>query len=424
MLSESEEITNNLLNDEDSYKKLNKRIEESKILTEMFDDFISENNSLCISGDNTNFRKYLSNIEIIGKGAFGVVYKAKFLETFEKKQYDSFVIKEALIDDDDEEIYSKKYKNKIKNYFASENIFLEAIRTKILEKKLCPNFTFFYNVAKCDSCVIQRLFDKTIKNGRCYVTFMEAASFDFSNKTLSTLDSQFSMIHQLLIGFHYLHSVLSIIHNDFKPANILVKRIKPGGYFKYTIGKDVFFVKNVGFLFFISDFGLSTCYNPDKIKFISIASRVAEVVYDGLKPKFKPLKQYHGEWGHKEWREIKMRDKKWCEKNLRDKKWYDKGKLVTTFSEEKIDVNQPNRFPPFVFFYDIQNVLKLFVGGEHYAFKNMPKLTKTLEFLIIRNIFPQMTDDVNDVKLILAIEMLKEFYSTPNIDFIIDEFGN
>jgi hypothetical protein len=35
-----------------------------------------------------------------------------------------------------------------------------------------------------------------------------------------------------------------------------------------------------------------------------------------------------------------------------------------------------------------------------------------------------MTDDVNDVKLILAIEMLKEFYSTPNIDFIIDEFGN
>jgi serine/threonine protein kinase len=210
-----------------------------------------------------------------------------------------------------------------------------------------------------------------------------------------------------LIGFHYLHSVLSIIHNDFKPANILVKRIKPGGYFKYTIGKDVFFVKNVGLLFFISDFGISTCYNPDKInlKEKCIASRLAEVVYDGLKPKFKPLKEYDENGGHK--------------------KWYDKAKLVTTFSEEKIDVNQPNRFPLFGFFYDIQDVLRLFVGGKHYTpFKKMPGLTKTLEFLIIRNIFPQMTNDVNDVKLILAIEMLKEFYSTPNIDFIIDEFGN
>jgi serine/threonine protein kinase len=414
MLSESEEITNNLLNDEDSYKKLNKRIEESKILTEMFDDFISENNSLCISGDNTNFRKYLSNIEIIGKGAFGVVYKAKFLETFEKKQYDSFVIKEALIDDDDEEIYSKKYKNKIKNYFASENIFLEAIRTKILEKKLCPNFTFFYNVAKCDSCVIQRLFDKTIKNGRCYVTFMEAASFDFSNKTLSTLDSQFSMIHQLLIGFHYLHSVLSIRHYDFKHENILIKTIKPGGYFKYTVGKDVFFVKNVGFLVFISDFGVSTCYNSDKIYFKKkcTGKRLAEVVYDGLKPKFKPFKKYH---------------KKWYKKCFQ-KKWYDKGKLVTIFSEEEVDVNQPNRFPPFEFFYDIQDVLRFFVGGEHCSqdifFDKMPKLNKTLEFLIKRNIYEKIPNDVNNVKLILAIEMLKELYSTPrSIDFILDEFG-
>jgi serine/threonine protein kinase len=233
------------------------------------------------------------------------------------------------------------------------------------------------------------------------------------------------MLHQLLIGFHYLHSVLSILHNDFKPANILIKTIKPGGYFKYIIGKDVFFVKNDGFLVFICDFGVSTCYNPDKInlKEKCIASRLAEVVYDDLKPKFKPLKQYHEKWGHKEWCEKNLWEKKWCEK-----KWYDKGKLVTTFSEEKIDVNQPNRFPPFQFFYDIQDVLRLFVGGVHstqnISFDRMSKLSRTLEFLIIRNIFPEMTDDVNDVKLILAIEMLKEFYSTPNIDFIIDEFGN
>jgi hypothetical protein len=417
MLSESEEITNNLLDDEDSYKKLNKRIEESKILTEMFDDFIYVYMPLCISGNkNTNFRKYLSNIEIIGKGTFGVVYKAKFLETFEKEQYDSFVIKEALIEDD-EEIYSKKYKNKIKNYFAPENIFLEAIKTEILEKKLCPNFTFFYNVTKCDSCVIQRLFDKTIQNGRCFITFMEAASFDFYNSILTNLDAQLSMIHQVLIGFHYLHSVLSIRHRDFKDENILIKTIKPGGYFKYTIGKDVFFVKNDGFLVFISDFGASHCYNPDKInlkeKKIKRSSRIAEVVYDGLKPKFKPFKKYG-----------KLRHKKWC-----FKRWYDKGKIVTIFSEEKIDVNQPNRFPPFEFFYDIQDVLKLFVGGEHssqkFFFNKMSKLNKTLEFLIKRNIYEKVPNDVNYVKLVLAIEMLKELYSKPkSIDFILDEFGN
>jgi serine/threonine protein kinase len=396
LLSKSE--NNNLIDD---YKKLDKRIDESKILTKMFDDFISENNSICISGNkNNNFRNYLSNIEIVGKGTFGVVYKAKFLKISEKENYDSFIIKEAFINDDyDQRLYSKKYKNKIKNYFDSENIFLEAIRTEILEKKLCPNFTFFYNVAKCDSCVIQRLFDKTIQNGRCFVTFMETASFDFNNKTLSTLDSQLSMLYQILIGFHYLHSVLAIRHNDFKPANILIKNIKPGGYFKYIIGKDVFFVKNTGFLVFISDFGASISF-----KKYNLGLRFAEVVYDGLKPKFVPFKKYHTNW-------------------------YDKGKLVTIFSEEEVDVNQTNRFPPFEFFKDIQDILKLFVGGKHgaqeYIFEKMPELNKTLEFLIKKNIFPSMTDDVNDVRLILAIEMLKELYSKPkNIDFILDEFGN
>jgi hypothetical protein len=102
---------------------------------------------------------------------------------------------------------------------------------------------------------------------------------------------------------------------------------------------------------------------------------------------------------------------------------------VTIFSEEKIDVNQPNRFPPFEFFYDIQDVLKLFVGGEHssqkFFFNKMSKLNKTLEFLIKRNIYEKVPNDVNYVKLVLAIEMLKELYSKPkSIDFILDEFGN
>jgi hypothetical protein len=35
-----------------------------------------------------------------------------------------------------------------------------------------------------------------------------------------------------------------------------------------------------------------------------------------------------------------------------------------------------------------------------------------------------MTNNVNDVKLILAIEMLKELYSIPDsFDFVLDEFG-
>jgi hypothetical protein len=391
------------INDSDSYKKIDKRIEEFNVLIKIFDNLTSNNESLCVSGNYTNFRDYLSNIEIVGKGTFGVVYKAKFKST--TKDFDEFIVKEALIEYD-QEVYSKKqYKNKIKNYFNPENIFLEAIRTEILEKKLCPNFTFFYNVTKCDSCVVQRLFDKRIQNGRCYVTFMEAASSDFSDKAVTTLDSQKSMLYQLLIGFHYLHSVLSILHRDFKPANILIKNVKPGGYFKYIIGEDVFFVKNEGILVFISDFGVSLCVNPDKINLKMkrfTGSRLAEVVYNGLKPKFKLFRSLTP--------------------------WYDNNILVTNFSDEKIDLNQPNRFPAFEFYEDIQDVLKLFVGGKHsvqgFIFTKMSNLNKNLEILIKKNIYGKIPNDVNYVKLVLAIEMLKELYEPPSrINFIIDKFG-
>jgi hypothetical protein len=391
--------------DPNSYKQITRRIDESNFLIDMFESFVMFNDSLCVSGNNMNFRKSLENIEIIGKGTFGVVYKAKFKSDKNYENY--FIIKEAMIDVIFENSSKKNYKNKIKDYFDPENIFLEAIRTEILEKKLCPNFTFFYNVTKCDSCVLKRLFDEKINSGRCYVTFMEAASFDFGNQMLTTLESQLSMLYQLLLGLHYLHSVLSIVHNDLKPVNILIKKITPGGYLKYHVEKDVFLVKNVGFLVYISDFGVSTCFNPDKINFkqqkSKIGSRLAEVVYEGSKPRFIPFKNPYV-------------------------KWNKKGKEVTVFSQEKINLNQPNRFPPFEFFGDLQDVLRLFVGGNHsvqrWIFEKMPKLDQKLEIQIRKNIFPKMTNNVNDVKLILAIEMLKELYMVPySVDFFLDEFG-
>jgi hypothetical protein len=391
------------LNNPNSYKQLTRRIDESNVLIDMFESLNITNDSLCVSGNNMNFRKYLENIEIIGKGTFGVVYKAKFKSNKNYENY--FIIKEALIDYRTENSSKKNYKNKIKDYFDPENIFLEAIRTEILEKKLCPNFTFFYNVTKCDSCVLKRLFDQRINFGRCYVTFMEAASFDFENQILNTLESQLSMLYQLLLGLHYLHSVLSIVHNDLKPVNILIKNITPGGYLKYQVEKNIFFVKNVGFLVYISDFGVSRCLNSNKINFkqkLSTGSRLAEVVYEGSKPKFIPFRSL--------------------------KTWYDEKNIVNFFSSTRIDLNQTNRFPPFEFFGDLQDVLRLFVGGNHsvqrWIFKKMPKLDQKLEIQIRKNIFPEMTNNVNDVKLILAIEMLKELYSIPkNVDFVLDEFG-
>jgi hypothetical protein len=134
-------------------------------------------------------------------------------------------------------------------------------------------------------------------------------------------------------------------------------------------------------------------------------TRLAEVVYNNKnKPYFIPTKKNNIVW---------------LDKN---------GKIFNKRSENKI-TNDVNRFPPFEFFWDIQDILKLFVGGKHsvqnFTHKPLKNLSKNLFKKIKKQVKERLKYSVTSVKNVLAIEMLKILYKNPcmnEIDFILDEF--
>ena len=72
-------------------------------------------------------------------------------------------------------------------------------------------------------------------------------------------------VAQILMSIASLHNV-GIKHNDTHYGNFLYHKIKPGGYIKYTIKidsntRETYYVKNLGYLWVIWDFGISTQLN-------------------------------------------------------------------------------------------------------------------------------------------------------------------
>ena len=69
-------------------------------------------------------------------------------------------------------------------------------------------------------------------------------------------------IIQIIMSIATLHDI-GIRHNDTHYGNFLYHKIKPGGYIKYTISDKSYYLKNLGYLWVIWDFGISTQLNGD-----------------------------------------------------------------------------------------------------------------------------------------------------------------
>jgi hypothetical protein len=67
---------------------------------------------------------------------------------------------------------------------------------------------------------------------------------------------------QIYFGLYTLQYYTGIIHNDLHWANILVFSIPKGGYWCYQIQNKKYYIENLGFLFVLWDFGMST-YEPE-----------------------------------------------------------------------------------------------------------------------------------------------------------------
>jgi serine/threonine protein kinase len=366
---------------------------------------------VCVNGE-TLYKKKFESIKEIGSGSFGTAY------LIELNDY-KFVIKETVI--------TQKDIRRINDNFHSIDIldreaYTEEFRimsmlTDNMRSFGFPNFIFAYKAAICRTCH---------NNDTCFMSFMEPAIGDLNNFSKSKegskliKDSKFiyNMIYQLFLGMCLLHLEYGIYHRDIKSDNILVLKVKPGGYFKYIMDDKEYLVKNYGYIFCIHDFGISFIYNPRYSRGHNYGTRNVKIDKNGI---LNPIR---------------------CElfKDNKDSSiiWYDNknqteiigtNNLFMSFTNQsmiepnyKVKLEKLKQFPPFEFTRDLDRLIDIFIEEKSVFIENMPfELIYKLESLKFEN----FSFDVNNDAIFFRADMMLDYlYDKPiNVYSIIETFN-
>ena len=143
----------------------------------------------------------------------------------------------------------------------NEIIIAEKLSDIILTDKN-PHFLLVFKHLECHkSSSRDNNLPTIIKFDNYYICVNELVSGNLKqfinehSKTPNFILNAFQQILIAILSFHYYTN--GYFHNDCHYKNFLYHKITPGGYFHYQIfGKNVY-IKNMGFIFIIWDFGLA-----------------------------------------------------------------------------------------------------------------------------------------------------------------------
>jgi len=211
-------------------------------------------------------------------------------------------------------------------------------------------------------------------------------------------------------------------HRDIKTDNILIKRIEPGGVWKYNVDNEVYYVQNEGFMIYVSDFNVGDCLKPGvllkeyhELLDYECFIHPFEVKYVNNQAVGVPLKNAFN------------KKSKWINSQ------YQKVDLVPNPASVNEMHKDPMKFPFYNFFGDIQDLVRMFTGGKRAYIDQMqvtvkPELNEMYMRLINAQAYvkelPRITTEC--AKYLLAKEMLKTLYRPPRKNsgkfYIIEEF--
>jgi len=130
--------------------------------------------------------------------------------------------------------------------------------SKITEEDKNPHFLLNYKLFICNNKFKVKNLPTVIAKGDYFININELVNGtfkDFLKFTTSVL--LLNALQQILLcvlSFH--HFTDGLFHNDCHLKNFLFLKIKPGGYFHYRIFNKDIYIKNLGYIWFIWDFGL------------------------------------------------------------------------------------------------------------------------------------------------------------------------
>ncbi|NP_078677.1 Phosphotransferase [Lymphocystis disease virus 1] len=187
----------------------------------------------CITSAS-KFQRLLTDYKFIGRGSYSNVYKVSYKDNI-------LVVKESLLRKDIE-----------------EEVTCAQIVAELLESLSIPNLVYTFKTVFCDNCTVS--LNRGIQSGKCYIILMELLDRSIKNLNLSPQQIESGLL-QLLLTLAVLHGQYGIVHKNIKAVNILIKIVRPGGFWEYQIAGRTFYVPNYGVIFFLSDFGYATIYH-------------------------------------------------------------------------------------------------------------------------------------------------------------------
>lgn len=191
-------------------------------------------------------------------GVEGVVYLAKF----KKNQVftDDVIIKvvnllmlqetkevkKRIVNMTPDMLYELFLTNKAFKEPSLIELISQTLTNQLVFQKICPNYTLNYYWEYEDT-----------KNLNSYNEYINGGDFHSWAKEKHTDLEWFNALFQIMVGLLALKRYFNMLHTDFHTRNILVYKVKPGGYWKYKIDNKTYYLPNLGYIFLINDFGFA-----------------------------------------------------------------------------------------------------------------------------------------------------------------------
>lgn len=207
--------------------------------------------------NDINLDKFVNIYKKLGEGVQGTVYKSGLVRSSKKNSENTFVIKATNITKGEYNLHNNPFSKKALVKQPYIEIISSLLTNELVLQKICPHFNLNYNYLILDNCN-----EKTRVSTKKYCTlqfneYINNGTFaDWISKRRS-VEMLTNAFFQILAGLYAINFHYNMIHNDFHGENILIHKVKPGGYWIYIINKQRYYVPNLGYVFVISDFGYS-----------------------------------------------------------------------------------------------------------------------------------------------------------------------
>lgn len=173
----------------------------------------------------------------------------------------------------------------ITNYYKNQEIITDIVNKhneistmvdSLVDLKIFRNYkSLLVNSMIRDDPIYRQIefnYDKIMYSNKSLIIYNELAHYDLSlwfkyaiSRSLLNCETVMSIMFQILSGINALNSV-DVSHMDLHLGNILITRVKPGGYWKYSVpdkkGIDrIYYVPNMGYQVKLWDFGRAIVYD-------------------------------------------------------------------------------------------------------------------------------------------------------------------